>query len=356
MTTSHIFLMLAFALPGAADDDRKVFSPIEEAADATIRLEGFPDWLEIGFGSLWVSNAGLGVVQRVDTATSRVIAEVKVNAPCAAMAVGYGSIWVASRKDKSICRIDAKSNMVTATIPVALADCEAIIAAGEGGVWALTDRQGVLSRIDPATNVVVARITVKPYSYAATAGFGSVWVTNTGRPRSTEDGSVQRVDPKMNAVVATIPVRAQPRFLAAGEGAVWVLNQADGSVSRIDPQTNQVVATTDVGVPGPGGDIAAGEGAVWVRATKLLLSVIDPRTNKVVERFGPPQGSGAVRAGDGRVWVSAHDVNKVWRLAPSRNHSSCDPRETESADRTFVEPGHVQRQADGCPQTALRVR
>ena len=57
---------------------------------------------------------------------------------------------------------------------------------------------------------------------------------------------------------------------------MWVLNQADGTVSRIDPKTNEVVATIDVGVPGPGGDIAAGEGAVWVRATKVLLSVIDP--------------------------------------------------------------------------------
>jgi YVTN family beta-propeller protein len=95
-----------------------------------------------------------------------------------------------------------------------------------------------------------------------------------------------------------------------------VLNQADGSVSRIDPKTNQVVATIDVGVPGPGGDIAAGEGAVWVRASKVLLSAIDPATNKVARRYGPPHGSGAVRAGEGKVWVSAHDVSKVWRLEP----------------------------------------
>ena len=135
-------------------------------------------------------------------------------------------------------------------------------------------------------------------------------------PRSTETGSVQRVDPKTNTVVATMAVHGQPRFLAVGEGAVWVLNQADGTVSRIDPRTNEVVATIEVGVPGPGGDIAAGEGAVWVRASKVLLSVLDPKNNKVVKRFGPAQGSGAVRAGVGKVWVSAHDVNKVWRLNP----------------------------------------
>jgi YVTN family beta-propeller protein len=316
MKIAPFLFVLASALYCAIGDNPEALLPIEKTALASIHLDGFPDWLEIGFGSVWVSNGGLGAVQRIDPDTNKVIAEVKVNRPCAEMAAGYGSLWVASRRDKLIYRIDANSNKVTATIPVTIADSEASVAAGEGGVWVLTDRKGVLSRIDPRTNEVVARTSVKPDSYAAAAGYGAIWITNTGPPRSKENGSVQRVDPRTNTVVATIAVRGQPRFLAVGEGAVWVLNQADGSVSRIDPKTNEIVATVEVGVPGPGGDIAAGEGAVWVRATKVLLSVIDPTTNKVIKRFGPAQGSGAVRAGDGKVWVSAHDVNKVWCLRP----------------------------------------
>jgi len=234
------------------------------------------------------------------------------------MAAGYDSIWVASRADKAIVRIDARANQVAAAIPVTIADSEASIAAGEGGVWVLTDRKGVLSRIDPETNKVVAEIAMKPNSFAAMAGYGAIWVTNTGEPRTTENGSVQRVDPKTNTVVATIAVRSQPRFLAVGEGAVWVLNQRDGTVSRIDPATNTVAATIEAGIAGPGGDIAAGEGGVWVRGTKTLLAVIDPKTNQVTKRFGPSMGSGAVRAGNGKVWVSAHDVNMVWGLNPDR--------------------------------------
>jgi virginiamycin B lyase len=318
MTSTQFFFLVFCATHSVLDDDQKTYLSIEKTAVASIHLQGFPDWLEIGFGSVWVSNPGLGAVQRIDPATNTVIAEVKVNVPCAAMAAGYGSLWVASRKDKSIYRINASNNKVAATIPVTVADSEASIAAGHGGIWVLTDQKGVLSRINPETNEVVARISVKPYSYAAVTGRDAIWVTNTGRPRATENGSVQRVDPKTNAVVATITVHGQPRFLAVGEGAVWVLNQADGTVSRIDPESNEVVATIDVGVPGPGGDIAAGEGGVWVRASKVLLSVIDPKTNKVIKRFGPAQGSGAVRAGDGKVWVSAHDVNKIWRLNPER--------------------------------------
>jgi YVTN family beta-propeller protein len=314
MAKSRFFLLLAGALCGAFGDDRDAMVPIETAADASIRLDGFPDWLELGFGSLWVSNPGRGAVQRIDPDTNKLVAEVKVKDPCAAMASGYGSIWVASCKDESIYRIDPKRNQVIAKIPARLADSEASLAAGEGSIWALTNRDGELSRISPDTNEIVARIKVKSHSYAAAVGYGAVWVTNTGEPRSTGSGSVQRIDPKSNTVTATIAVGSQPRFLAAEEAGVWVLNQADGTVSRIDPKTNQVVATIHVGVPGPGGDIAAGEGAVWVRANKVLLSAIDPTTNKVARRYGPPQGSGAVRAGGGKVWVSAHDVNKVWRL------------------------------------------
>lgn len=318
MTSLLLLFLAAHPVPGGPVDDQEEVLPIEKSAVATIPLEGYPDWLEIGFGSLWVSNPGIGVVQRIDLKTNKVVAEVKVNRPCAAMAAGYGSVWVASRADKSLYRIDAKANKVAAAIPVTIADSEASVAAGEGGVWILTDRKGVLSRIDPETNKVVAEIAVEPYSYAAMAGHGAVWVTNTGEPRSTDNGSVQRIDPKTNTVVATIPVRSQPRFLAVGEETVWVLNQTDGTVSRIDPETNKVVATIEAGVKGPGGDIAAGEGMVWVRGTKVLLAVIDPKTNRVVKRFGPPMGSGAVRAGDGKVWVSAHDVKKVWGLNPGR--------------------------------------
>jgi YVTN family beta-propeller protein len=298
--------------------DSETVTPIDKAATATISLKGYPDWLEIAFGSLWVSNAGVNGIQRIDPATSKILAQVTVPQPVAAMAAGFGSVWVASRKDRKIVRIEAKTNQVTASIPVFVADSEASLAAGEDAIWVLTDRKGILSRIDPATNKVVAQIPVKANSFAAMAGFGSIWVTNTGEPRSTIEGSVQRIDAKTNAVTATIPVRRQPRFLAVGEGGVWVLNQTDGSVSRIDPATNKVAATIEVGVPGFGGDIAAGEGGVWVRANKFLLSQIDPKTNQVVKRFGPVQGSGAVRAGEGKVWVSAHDVKKVWALDPKR--------------------------------------
>jgi len=86
MTSLPLLLVAAYALAG----DPETVTPIDKAATATILLQGYPDWLEIGFGSLWVSNAGVGAVQRIDLETNKVVAEVKINQPVAAMAAGYG--------------------------------------------------------------------------------------------------------------------------------------------------------------------------------------------------------------------------------------------------------------------------
>ena len=292
-----------------------VVIPIADAAATTLTVDGFPDWLEIGFGSLWVSSPSMAAIQRIDLKTKQVVSKILIPTPCAAMTLGFDALWVANCSTSEIFRIDARTNEIVAKIKAPLATSESSISAGEGGVWLVSDYRGILTRIDPDTNKVVAEIKIKRESSAAIAGYGGVWVTNTGG-YSSKEGTVQRIDPLTNSIVATITVGGHPRFLAVGEGAVWVLNQIEGTVSRIDPQTNQVVATIDSGVVGEGGDIAAGEGAVWVRGATVLLVVIDPATNQVTKRYGPSQGSGAVRAREGGVWISAHDVSRIWGLKP----------------------------------------
>jgi YVTN family beta-propeller protein len=228
------------------------------------------------------------------------------------MVVAFESLWVADCQDAGLTQIDTGSGQIKTVILTGLADSngELSIAAGADSIWLLTDAKGVLSRIRPDTGKVSATVNVKPGSFAAAFGFGAVWVTNTDEVK----GSVQRINPATESVEATIPVGPTPRFLAVGEAGVWTLNQGDGTVSRIDPRTNQVVATIPVGVPESGGDIATGAGRVWVRTTTVLLSAIDPATNTVVERFGPPAGSGGVRVAGDTVWVTAHDIHTVWAM------------------------------------------
>ena len=66
MKLTTLLLIAGLSINDARDDHPEPMLSIEKTALASIHLEGFPDWLEIGFGSLWVSNPGLGAVQRID--------------------------------------------------------------------------------------------------------------------------------------------------------------------------------------------------------------------------------------------------------------------------------------------------
>ncbi|NOT77097.1 MAG: hypothetical protein HOP08_19405 [Cyclobacteriaceae bacterium] len=307
-----ISALLLFTL--SVNAQAPVYTNIDSSATATIILEGYPDWIELEKNSVWISNGGLNAIQRINPKTNQVEAEVKINEPCAAFTIGFGSVWVMSCGDKALKRISLDDNLVKASIPLTIASDEGSIVADRNGIWILSSEEGVLTRIDPATNEVVAHIRVKPHSFAAMAGYGYIWITNTGAADAKTKGSVQVIDPRTNKITMTIPVGIQPRFLAVGEKGIWVFNQTMGTVSRIDPETYKVVATIDCGLAGTGGDISAGDGYVWVRGKTELMVVIDSKTNRPVARFGPPAGSGAVRVGAGFVWISAHDVNKVWKL------------------------------------------
>ncbi len=290
---------------------------IDDEAVEILR-DGAPDWIEVGFGAVWIADYAdtARAIVRVDPTTGSVVARITV--PVGAeqsMGVGERGVWVPVPNEGSVLRIDPRSNEIAAKYPLDLpSDGEGSVGVGAGAGWFVVNEgtnAGRLARVDAATGTVVARVRIDDDSHGVQFGFGCAWVTSSGA------GTVTRIDPTTDAVTAVIPVKGAPRFLAIGEGAVWVLNQADGTVSRIDPLTNRVVATVSVGLPETGGDIAAGAGAVWVRRKDVLLTRIDALTNDVTCQFHPALGSGAVRVSGEDVWISAHDVQKVWRL-PAR--------------------------------------
>ena len=76
-------------------------------------------------------------VARIDPATRRIVARIRVGRGAAALAVGEGAVWVADSLDDAISRIDPRDNSVT-TIPVGLAPVD--IAAGGSGAWVIGRR------------------------------------------------------------------------------------------------------------------------------------------------------------------------------------------------------------------------
>ncbi len=286
--------------------------PIAEIVpDAIYPINGSPDWLAVTEDSVWVNSKPTDMIFRMDPRSNKVLATVPVKKPCSGFAVAAGTLWSPSCEENVVYRIDLATNKVIAKVPVGPANTEGGIAFGAGSAWMPSDPKGIVSRIDPATNRVTAQIAVAPDSFTAVFAYGLVWVSSTAK------NLVSLIQPETNSVIAEIPVDPNPRFMAAGEGYVWTLNQGPGTVSKIDPRTMRVVATIDVGVPGPGGDIAAGEGAVWVTQKTIPLSRIDPITNRVTAQFAGPGGD-AMRIGHGFVWLSNGHEGNVWRFMPQK--------------------------------------
>jgi len=280
---------------------------------AVFPVEGSPDWQVVTDDAVWVTSAKTNTVHRLDAKTNKVVATIEVGKkPCSGLAAGFGSIWVPNCTDQTISRIDMMTNAVTATVDVGPAESEGGIAASADSVWILSDRKGLLSRIDPATNRAVAEIQMPNGSVVCVVGEdGAIWVV------SPDESVVVRVDPKTNLVTDRIEVGPQPRFATVGDGSIWTLNQGDGSVSRIDIRTRKPITDIQLGIPGPGGEIAYGEGYVWVTIMQVPLTQIDPGTNKVVRQwFG--EGGDAVRVGHGSLWLSNGRQQNVWRVDPKQ--------------------------------------
>ena len=275
---------------------------------AKISIPGSPDWMGIDTQAVWVSNSSNNSLARIDPVSNQLETTVAVSrGPCSGLAVGFASVWSPSCQDRRIDRVDSVTNRVTAQIPVGVADSEGGIAAGAGAVWMMTSKSGTLSRIDPATNKIVRNIPIDSGSFAIAATAQAVWIT------STAHGILIRVDPQSNQVVARIHTGPSPRFLCTTDDSVWVLNQGDGTVTRVDAQSNQAIATIKVGNGGPGGDIDAGEGGVWVAAVNVPLTRIDPATNRVTSQFTGPGGD-AIRVGHGSLWLCSFFLQEMWRV------------------------------------------
>ena len=214
--------------------DRTRFAAILSVSDAGN--------LAVANGKLWVLT-GVGTVVQVDPATNALVGKpLRVPADAEAIAVGQGALWVtrgapgdlAGPRQDTLTRIDPASGRTVATIKVGRAPLD--VAVTPGAVWVTNAGGDSVTRIDPQTNRLSGRPVrtgASPQSLAV--GGGSLWVANH------DARTVTRIDLASGTVVADIPVPSEPHRVAYGAGAAWVGLWHDNSVSRIDPATNRVV-------------------------------------------------------------------------------------------------------------------
>ncbi len=296
-------------LPGVSTPGvKRPLSAIKPAA--VFLVGGTPDWQVVTEDAVWVSNAPLNLVHRLDIKTNQIAANIGVGKkPCSGLAAGFGSIWVPNCGDKTVSRIDIATNAVVSTIAATPAESEGGIAVSDDSVWLVTDAAGKLSRIDPKTNKVSEEIEIPRGSASVVYGDGAVWVTTPAKNLLT------RVDALTRKVTDSIALGPGPRFETFGGGAVWTLNQGDGTVSRVDTKTRKETARIEVGIPGEGGEIAYGFGHVWATVFQIPISEIDPGTNKVVRQW-VGEGGDSIRVAHGSIFLSNLRQHNVWRIDP----------------------------------------
>ena len=277
---------------------------------ATIKIGGTADWVLVTDDAIWVASTKPYAVLRIDPATNKIVATVKVSGEaCSGLAFGFGSIWVPICGEKpELVRIDGAKNTVSSTLPIAPAAPEGGIATSEDSVWMVTDKNGTLNRIDPSTNGVRQRISIPPGSYNPVFSNGVVWITGV------ESSVLTAVDADSGKVLESVAVGLKPRFLAAGGGSIWTLNQGDGTVSRVNERNRKVTATIRVGIPGAGGDIGYGGESVWPTVFGVPLTRIDASTNKVIRQW-VGEGGDSLRCGFGSIWITDYKKGLLSRIA-----------------------------------------
>jgi len=283
-----------------------------------------PGNLAVASGRLWVLT-GAGTVVRIDPATNALVGKpLRVPADAEAIAVGEGALWVtrgapgdlAGPGQDTVTRIDPASGRTVATIKVGRAPLD--LAVTPGAVWVANAGGDSVTRIDPQTN----RLAGRPVRTGASppslgVGGGSLWVANH------DALTVTRIDLASGKVVADIPVPSEPHRVAYGAGAAWVANWHDNSVSRIDPHTNWVVGSPIPIGSHHAGNLAVGAGDLWVTsdyrqnaaAEDVVVVRIDPQTNRAVETIAVGGHPIDVAATGGAVWVSVANPGRLLRTA-----------------------------------------
>ena len=229
-----------------------------------------PTGLAVDATTVWVVHRDTDEVVRVEPGTGRVVARIRLGplpfelAPGdrrfrpSLVAVGAGAGWVASDRG-AVARIDAASNRVVAVIKLP-PEVPAGIAVAGRTVWVAQRGHGV-ARIDAATNRLLGTIRLDVQADRVATDGGAIWVGGRSTDPSFESaGAVARIDTTTGHVREIVP-SGLPTGLAAGVGAVWITERdaAGGSLECIAPDASPSGMT---GLPALG-ELAVGGGAVW---------------------------------------------------------------------------------------------
>lgn len=291
-----------------------------------------------GFGSVWVPNSSDGTVSRVDLATNRVTATLRVGdyatyhaAGCdkygsvhsymvtnwtlrqcdqpTGIAAGGGRVWVTRNQDRSLVPIDPTTNALGTAIPLPVAPWQ--LASDGRYLWVSSLADSAVAIVDETSRQVVDVLENLPQGSTGIAFLdGSAWIVGS------YGDAVTRVGLDSHRVTATVPLACaatcysalKPLAIASAFGFLWVRNEGNATIARIDPTSLAVASFPAGSFWGRDGldSIAGFGGALW--AGGLRLQQLD-RAGRVVRRY--EWTATVVSAGAGSLWFVRDDGRLV---------------------------------------------
>jgi DNA-binding beta-propeller fold protein YncE len=198
---------------------------------ARIHVGPKPSGIAVSPGAVWVGDVGGPSVSRIDPATNRVVATIRVGpkrACCSdhmSVIANRGKIWVAVPNANEIVQIDPTTDEIVEALRLPYSPC-AFLVADQNGVWSAGGScADIVGRIDVRTKKLTANV-AEPHPVGLADAFGSVWAA------VIDSANVDRIDPRTGRVIARLHVGGNPVRLGVGFGSLWV-NDDDGRVLRV---------------------------------------------------------------------------------------------------------------------------
>jgi hypothetical protein len=278
-----------------------------------VRGGGGPDWMAVGFGSLWVKRDN-NVVARISP-DGRVLATIEAEdfeqPVCQGLGVSDNAIWACANGGR-IMRIDPQTNQVDAVVDIAKVNEQGRLTSYDGHVWMLTGDGDRLVGLSDRDNQPGRSIDLGAFctDVSDTVNGSTLWVV------CPYDNKLLRVDLAGGEVVGEVRgLRGATAVSARGSG-VWVC--VGKGVTHVDATTMTALGTQ----PLPAGfscSLRAYDDAVWVRSgdrNSPFAARIDPDTGALVQVItteGRISGGDVIEFADA-LWVSSFEEGAVYKL------------------------------------------
>jgi streptogramin lyase len=266
-----------------------------------------PNGVAVAGGMVWVTSSFDSAVQRVDAASLRALAPVKVGPDAASIAPDGDGVWIALKSPHQVVRVDAAGKITTR---LRTPGAPTRLAVGVGSLWVAVERTGEADLVirygldgrEPRPTPIAHDIV------GLAVGQGYVWIAEKNEP------GVLRLDPSTGETEPWTTLADAISDLYDGGGALWATLAAAGSIARIDPAKRNSRITTAIGHR-PLRTVAAG-GRVYVTLNvDHDVARIDPATaQRAASPFGVPPNPFAITADSHALWVTGTGKNTLTRV------------------------------------------